>query len=198
MSDEIAPEPKPESWLKEVLDSNLVAAIIGFVSALFVYYLTDRSQSKKKADEDRRKYLVLLSATMKELLFYQGKLATLSEKLAGCITDLKKGTPGIILPSFSVYPEFLEQSKIQLNSLFQNASIVQKVGHCHFELCHVLERLNWLKGDIFMEMVRQPQNLNAVIANLDGIKGLLVITSKVFGDTASTLNNEITNLSRHV
>jgi hypothetical protein len=131
-------------WL-QVLNSNLVAALIGFLAAFLIWKLTEQSQSKKKLIEDEMKYLALLRAIQTELRFYANKLEFLSQQMGNALIAISTHQL-VIQPSYTLYPTFLERAKQELSGSFRNDELVRELGHCHFELCHIVERMNWFKA----------------------------------------------------
>jgi hypothetical protein len=173
-----------ESLITELINSNLVSALIGFVSALLVFGLAERKQQKRKASEENDKYLVSLQSTENEIEFYKGKLEFLSGQLAEALNCIQNNNLNFATPSYSFYPDFLEKSKSDLSGFFRNSHLVHEVGHCHFELCHIVERLNWLKmlgrHEIFA-------NRN----NIAGMKDLVDSNIPVFAKTVALTQTEM-------
>ena len=126
---------KDPAWL-QALNSNLVAAIVGFASALLIWKLSEWSQARQKKDEDKARYLSLLRAIEAELRFYKGKLDGLSKHCGNAIEAIQTQRM-VIRPSYSLYPMFLERSKQELCGYFKNEELVKELAHYHFELCHI-------------------------------------------------------------
>jgi hypothetical protein len=168
-------------WL-QVLNSNLVAALIGFLAACLIWKLTEQSQTKRKLIEDEIKYLALLRAIQTELRFYANKLEFLSQQMGNAMVAINTHQP-VIQPSYTLYPTFLERAKQELSGFFKSDELVRELGHCHFELCHIVERVNWYKS---LTAQLLPANFN----NIGGIKRLIDSNIPVFKRVADLFEKE--------
>ena len=118
------------------------------------------------------------------------KLHQLSNEITDIITSITPAqTKSIIIPSYSLYPDFLEKSKIEINSFFRNSDLVKNIGECHFELCHILERLNFLK-DEFKKPFNQ-LHIPTTITNLEGFGSLVDKNIKTFECVISDIDKEL-------
>lgn len=168
------------SSVSRVLDSNLAAACIGLIGGAVGFFIARYlDRSSKRRDEEER-YCVLLESLANELEFYADKFGFLSDQLAGFI-----GGSGIV-PSYTFYPNFLEQGKIRMNEFMRNSKLVKEVGHCHFELSHICERMENFKKQ--SEDGTSPHPM--LIGNANGFKGLVDSNIPVFKTNALALRQE--------
>ncbi|MGA2787474.1 MAG: hypothetical protein ABSF60_08095 [Verrucomicrobiota bacterium] len=168
-------------WL-QVLNSNLAAALIGFLAALLIWRLTEWSQAKRKKRDNEMEYLALLRAVQNELIFYKNKFGFLSNQIGEAIKAAMQGRPAA-RPSYSFYPAFLERAKQDLCSFFKNEELVRELGHCYFELCHIVERVEWYKSV-------QAERLVFEVNNIQGVKALIDSNIPVFERTAQLFAEE--------
>jgi hypothetical protein len=152
-------------WL-QILNSNLVAALIGFLAALLIWRLSEWSQAKRKKRDYEMKYLALLRAIQNELIFYKNKFEFLSNQIGDAVEAAMHGRP-VARPSYSFYPAFLERAKQELCSFFKNEELVRELGHCYFELCHIVERVEWYKSVQVERLVFEVNNIRGVKTLID-------------------------------
>jgi len=160
--------------------------ITGVITSFLAFLIKEWIQNKKAKKLELKKYTILLQSTRNEISFYQGKLNQLSGEINNIINDLQKGNK-CIMPSYSLYPDFLEKCKIEINSFFLSSELVKEVGECHFELCHILERFSTEKGDLIKN---NPADEFALV-NLNGLKILIDDNIHRFSEVISHLDEEI-------
>ena len=117
--------------------------------------------------------------------FYNDKLHQLSDEARKIITAIGTNSNPII-PTYSLYPKFLENSKINLNKFYRNIDIVKRIGHCHFELSHIQERLELIKKEL--RILYDPQ---LQISNVGGFKGLVDSNIIEFQGMINDINSEL-------
>lgn len=127
------------------LTKIIVPVLIGVLISLGSFCLNNWYINKKQYENETVSYLNLLYATYTEVKLYIGKLRVLKDDIAKFIGDLESGNTTII-PSYSIYPNLLEKSKSEIMSFHRNADLIEEISLCHYELCHVLERLNKFKN----------------------------------------------------
>ena len=149
---------------------------------------------KEKKNDNYRKYLNCLFTTQNELKFYLEKFRQLSSEINNAIQDAKSGQT-VILPTYTFYPSFLEKQKIDLSGFFYNSVIIKDVGHCHFELCHIVNRLDLYKSEM---KGRNSQNLAMVLWNANGFKGLVDLNINTFNSLIKLMDTEIETINNKV
>jgi hypothetical protein len=171
---------QPDGW-----GIKLLAAVLGGVVATFVgFLLNQRHQDYKEKVKELKEYIVALQAAADELEFYGYKLNQLSSELAGLAKKVEEWSVDWIVPSYSIYPNFLEKCKSTIYTFYKNPTLVKDVGHCHFELCHILERLNLmrreLRAPLESEGAARTKQLRVHLFNVNGFKGLVDSNIPVF------------------
>src|SRR5437870_872404 len=122
------------------MNTELQAALIGAGAAILTLLLGETIQYYRRAFKELNDYIIALEFARNELVFYLGKLKQLVDELDAAEREITHRRKPII-PTYDVYPSFLEQAKITLARLYKNAQLVQQVGHCHYELSHIRQRL---------------------------------------------------------
>ena len=174
-----------EAWYFKLASfaGGIVATFLGFL-------LNQRYQNDKEKIKELKEYIVSLQSAANELEFYGGKLKQLSGELENLVNALQRRDTNWIIPTYSIYPDFLEKCKITISAFHKNPNLVKEVGHCHFELCHILARL-----DLHKEQMSVPLPagllLNAQLAvhfaNANGFKGLVDSNIPVFKATREAI-----------
>jgi hypothetical protein len=99
-----------------------------------------------------------------------------------------------IIPSYSLYPRFLEKSKIELARARRNPDLIRQVSRTHFELSHIAERLVELKRD----WSDGPANLAFARSNLEEFKKLVDDGIPGFNACATALEKEGEAMTREL
>ena len=164
---------------------KLAVGVVGGVVATFVgFLLNQRYQDDKEKIKNLKEYIATLYSAANELEFYTDKLKQLSGELDCLIEQLRHWRTEWIIPTYSIYPDFLEQCKITINRFHRNPTLVKDIGHCHFELCHILERLDLLKRQMYAPLPTDAaaltQQLQLHRVNANGFKGLVDANIPVF------------------
>jgi len=189
-----------ESWKKD-FGVPLFSGIIGALLSLLIYLIQHKRQRKDELEKQRRKYQICLESIKNELNFYCIKLEQVDREIENLQKEFKENTGHYVVPSYSFYPGFLEQSKIELNKFFENSEIVDAVGHCHFELCHIADRLDSVKrmfSDTSTELLKGMDLINRLYAmakNFEGINALIKNNITDFKKTISKMEIEIRRTS---
>ena len=170
--------------LTEVLDSNLASAFVGLIGGAVGFFVARRLEDQKATREEDNRYCCLLESISNELEFYAGKL----EFLSGQLRDFLAGTG--VVPSYTFYPAFLEQGKLRMNDFMRNSNLVKEVGHCHFELHHICERLEVFKRECNDATLPPPLRQ----ANTQGFKRLVDSNVPVFRANAAALRQVLEHL----
>ncbi|HUI28825.1 MAG TPA: hypothetical protein VLX91_01320 [Candidatus Acidoferrales bacterium] len=136
---------------------------------------------------ERQKYLTTLITIQNELAFYRTKFIQLSGEVAAAVIAAQNNQP-VILPTYRLYPDFLENQKIELSKFHFDSELIKDVGYCHFELRHIIERLT-----LYLEQMisLNPQNATVYLGNALGFKGLLDGDTKTFEDTINRFQAEV-------
>ncbi len=140
------------NFYSQILDflSGITGILIGVgigVLTSFLGFLTNSSYQKRQDEKkELKKYYISLKSTRDELDFYLGKLRQLGNEMTN-IFNLIKAHKSFAIPSYSLYPDFLEKAKIEQYGFFKNSELVKKIGMCHYELAHVSERLEFFKRE---------------------------------------------------
>jgi len=173
------------------LTNYLVGIIIGITTSFVGFLLKDLYQSRKSQKSETKKYIICLESTKQELSFYVPKLKQMAEEMVKLISAMEKG--GIsVLPSYTFYPEFLGKCKIELNHFFKNNDLVKEVGYCHFELCHIVNRLKHHRNDILNSTDKRGSS-KYTISDLKGFTGLISSNIDKFNQTILEIDKELTH-----
>ena len=182
-----------DSWLSKVL-IGLAGIGVTFVG----FFLNQVYQNQKEKLKELKQYAVALQSAANEVSFYRAKLCQLSEALERILNQLKNGEWDVIIPSYSLYPDFLEKCKHTLSSFFENSELVQNIGHCHFELCHIVARLEQTRTS-FEESIEKDEIrriLTLRYKNTEGFKRLVDANIPVFQETVELLLAENAKIER--
>ena len=185
---EIVNSKEQSEWSS--IKGTVLGIISGAIIAIFSVWLANYFNLKKEKKKENDNYKTLLLTSKNELEFYIRKLFQLSNESSEIINVLSIEKDPLI-PSYSIYPKFLENSKIGLSKFYRNVEIVEKVGHCHFELSHISERLEQLKKEL-----RSKFNVQKQIANVEGFKELVVSNIQEFKNAIDLIQNEIAHLNK--
>jgi hypothetical protein len=178
-----------EAWYFKLASfaGGIVATFLGFL-------LNQRYQNDKEKIKEFKEYISSLQSAANELEFYGDKLKQLSGELDRLIGALREWRTDWIIATYSIYPEFLEKCKITINTFHKNPHLVKEVGHCHFELCHILARLDFLKEQMFAPLPQHPAALTEQLkihrVNANGFKGLVDSNIPVFKATCDLILSE--------
>jgi hypothetical protein len=158
--------------------------LIGIGGVVLGFFLNQYHQESKEKIKELKEYIATLQSAANELEFYGNKLKQLSEELDRIAIELKAWRILWIVPTYSIYPNFLEKCKITINRFQKNPNLVKEVGNCHFELCHILERLNLLKAEMRVSLPTEPRAMTEQLkthrVNVEGFKGLVDDNIPVF------------------
>lgn len=170
-----------EAWYFKLASfaGGIVATFLGFL-------LNQRYQNDKEKIKELKEYIVSLQSAANELEFYGGKLIQLSGELGELAIILKRRDVDWSVQSYSIYPDFLEKCKITMNTFYKNPNLVKEIGNCHFELCHILARLDWHKDQMsapLPEGLLRNSHLAVHLTNVNGFKGLVDLNIPVFKAT---------------
>lgn len=166
---------------RDVIYPLIVALIIFMINSAY-----HRNQNKKQRND---RYRSLLIATKREVQLYQEKLADLKKHCNGIIEKLE-ADEGVVIPSYSFYPNYLETMKLKLVEYCNNTEILDELSNYHFELSHVAARLEIMKDRL------RPKNRNNK-KETKNTKGLKLLTETTIGKLRSLitkLDHEISQL----
>ena len=172
---------KEASTALKFWDSHFMATCNGLICVVVGFVLSWGAQCWQKRRENNTRYRCLLESVANELDFYADKFNFLSAQISTFLAERR------IIPSYKFYPSFLEQGKLRLNEFMRNSDLVKQVGHCHFELGHICER---------MEIFRRECDVTNPLpmANAIGFKRLVDSNIPVFKTTADALRKEAKTL----
>lgn len=167
--------------------SAILSFIFGIMATFIGFLLNQTWQQTKERKQKLEKIIALFESTSAELEFYAEKLKQLSAHLAkvGQSQPPIPGMSGIVVPSYDLYPAFLEKAKLELTTFPQTLPIVSRVGSCHYELCHIQEKLAWFKQ--LAANQQGPQWLMNVVLTAGGLRGLANQNIASFEATANEL-----------
>ena len=176
-----------------------LASFAGGIIATFVGFLLNQShQNYREKIKQINEYNASLQSSANELEFYSGKLKQLSGELENLAEKLdRRDAYNWITPTYSLYPNFLEKCKITINTFHKNPNLVKQIGHCHFELCHILARLDLHKEQMSVQLPTGllRENAMAVLCvNVKGFKGLIDLNIPVFKATCDIILAEKTKM----
>jgi hypothetical protein len=176
----IAASPPLTANSSSFLDSKFVSSSIGLIGGAVGFLLSRWIAERTKKREEDEQYCCLLVSAANELEFYAEKFTFLSSQLAQYLA----GTG--VIPSYQFYPAFLEQIKIRISGLMRDADVLKEIGHCHFELSHICERMA-----IFKKQCDDPAPLAPMITkNTRGFKELVDSNIPVFQKIAAVLRDQ--------
>lgn len=155
------------------------------LASIITLILTNFYKNRLKKKEEINNYKVLLLSTKNELEFYISKLKQLDNESLSIIHNIRINEKPII-PTYSLYPKYLEDAKIRINIFFKNADIVKRISHCHFELSHLSERLELMKKEL-----RTDYDSDIEISNVGGLNKLESSNIREFTDVIEELSSEI-------
>jgi hypothetical protein len=170
---------------QEILNSNLVSAIVGTVSGLTGVFFGEWLKDRKICKENRRKYKAAVLSARHELSFYAQLLIGFSDEMNSMILQMEKFRATWVKPSFAVYPSFLEVQKNEICALSKNYDLVLKVVECHFNLCHLKEMM-----DSIEKTVVQANEVRYLIENMKSVGVLAKSSAVLFETTARQLADE--------
>jgi|GEM_PF-5363526 len=192
------PIPNLISCLADISDPwyfKLASFAGGIVATFIGFFLNQYHQNNKEKIKELKEYISSLQSSANELEFYNAKLNQLSGELEKLANTLQQRNV-FIIPSYSLYPDFLEKCKIALNTFHKNPHLVKEIGHCHFELCHILARLDFLKVEMSTSLQQSQTQLH--IANIRGFKELVDSNIPVFKATCDLLLAEKTSMEHEL
>lgn len=168
--------------------------LIGVVVALLSFFVKEYYQDYRRKRIELKRYCICLESTRNELLFYLetfNKLLSDISSIFGAVRTPHK----IIIPTYSLYPNFLEHSKIKLNSFFRNSELVRTVGHCHFELSHILLGLDLMKYQL-QSYISNPKLFSAsdIEYDLKGFQKLVTNNIEMFKKAISDIEQELSKV----
>ncbi|HRI47976.1 MAG TPA: hypothetical protein PK559_12795 [Ignavibacteriaceae bacterium] len=149
---------------------------------------------KEKEIDNYQKYVTGLSTTENELEFYLSKYRQISGEIGATVNAAQTGQP-FTIPTYTFYPLFLEKQKIELSGFYFNSDLIKDIGHCHFELCHIIERLNLYKTEL--KGINQ-QNVTVVLGNALGFKGLVDSNIITYQNIITKIKSEINNIKNKI
>jgi hypothetical protein len=191
----LADAASPEAWY-----FKLASFAGGIVATFFGFLLNQRYQNDKEKIKELKEYIASLQSAANELEFYGDKLKQLSGELERLINALREWRTDWIIPTYSIYPEFLEKCKTTINTFHKNPILVKEVSHCHFELCHILARLDLLKEQMYTPLPANAAALTEQLkihrVNANGFKGLVDSNIPVFKATCDLILSEKSDMER--
>ncbi len=156
---------------QSVVDSELVAALIGAFTGLGGYFLGALLQRRALAREVASRHASLLLAAFTELGVQIGRLSELRAHLVDVRSDIESGGSKVRIPSTPILPGFLGTLRDQVLGFQPRHDILTELGRCHFELCHVearldvlRERLREFKGGVSMTLIANVSGLSLLVA----------------------------------
>ncbi len=157
----------------------------GSVGAVVVLFLTQFIAYSRRRREDRKKYITTLMIINAELKFYRNKLSQLESFNTQILEDLETGKIPVV-PTYSFFPEHLSQMKALLCQHQRNPELIREVTECHFEICHITERLDHTKS-----VLRDNINNDIEILNIRGFNKLISKTASLFECTEKLISQAI-------
>jgi hypothetical protein len=191
-------EASSDSWGIKIL----VGVVAGVVATFLGFLLNQYHQDSKETIKETKEYIASLQSAANELEFYTGKLQQLSSELEALEKRLEAWKTNWVIPTYSIYPDFLEKCKITISAFHKNPKLVKEVGHCHFELCHILARLDFLKKEMNTTMEGSAtditRELNTRRINCGGFKALVDENIPVFKATREEILSEKVKMDREL
>ena len=167
--------------------SVVAAVLLGVAVSFASFCLKELIQAWRARKRRSNEYGHALAATMDELRFYLGTLKQLEGEANAILLALSAGKP-FSVPTYSLYPSFIEHAKMDLGNFHRSSGLVGRVSRCHFELCHVSERLTRLKA---VALVRTPAGASLAPENVRGFVRLITENIQRFEQTIESLAAEV-------
>jgi len=153
----------------------VIAAALSMAVSVFAVIATSGLAWHRDERKALLEYLSIVKAAAHELRFYLGKLHRVIEdveKLAALIPERLQ--PVIfVIPTYDLYPDYLEQIKLELAKRTRNDGLVQQISNCHFELCHIRERFAQTKAAFSEHFLNIAHASNLRTENLAGFLALV-------------------------
>ena len=124
-----------------MLTSDRIATLaIGAVLTLVIREVWGYVKSRRAT---RARWRTLVTVARDEIAFNLGKLEQLEKELGKFVKTLTgQGGQHAFIPSYTVYPEFLEhQRRLIAEHGLSGSETVKNLGHCAFELRHIAKRI---------------------------------------------------------
>ena len=193
-----ASSPDSDGWGIKIL----VGLVAGVVATFLGFLLNQYQQDNKDTIKEIKEYIAALQSAANELEFYTDKLQQLSSELDALVKRLEAWKTNWVIPTYSIYPDFLEKCKTTISVFHKNPKLVKEVGHCHFELCHILARLDFLKKEmnaiIEGSAADITRELNTRRINCGGFKALVDSNIPVFQAAREEILSEKTQMDREL
>lgn len=185
-----------------LLESQFVSALIGAGSATIIFLIGYAIQKYREDCQALNSQISTLQIALNEAKFYLERLQQLVGEAKAIIQVCDARLAGghqpnqIIVPSYSIYPDVLGQTKLALAREIENADLVSLASLLHFELSHIAERLKSVKeyaaGGI----------PNGAISNfksdVQGFLGLVELNIPRFAKCAKLLEGELAERKRRL
>ena len=171
--------------LTDVVNWQIVSTFLAMIATFFGFLGSQYVQRRAVQKEEDRRFRVAINNARNEIEFYISKLNILTSQVQDALDSLDNRH--VLVPSYTFYPSLLEQLKVELASFLREEELIKQVGHCHFELAHVVERLDTYKS-------RVPDKCDpAYVTNVEGFKSLVDATVSAFESTRHNLEEWLNN-----
>jgi|GEM_PF-2159810 len=181
----------------DFLNSNLVAAAIGFFGAIFTVVVTT---AFARRDKDKAALDALVSEmrlVLIELELYAPKLDLLSGQIFQMKSSIEMGlthTQVLILPSYSLSSDLFDRGKVALANHGCEPILIREVSNCGFEVTHLngfldniraaiskdyRDQRDWFYLSITLSQVHLP-NINALMTLSEDTRAYFTKTIAMF------------------
>lgn len=168
------------------LESQVGAALVSGGTAIVAFFFGQHFERAKERRREWSDYHNALQLTQHELEFHVERFLQLSKELTSLAEQLRNGVHYVV-PSYTLYAASLEHFKMLLGGFLRNSDLVKAVGECHFELSHIIERLDFTKEQCGKAI---GANVHLICVNVEGFNTLVKENISRFRDVIDKIREE--------
>lgn len=189
--------------------STMIAALAAIIAAALTSGLSEWLRRKTERKAAAHRYIVALTLARSEILFYRRGFDQLSERAEGISFSVQMPTTlRLGVPTYDIYPDALEKAKLSLFDALRSSDLVEEIGHCHYELCHIRRRLAHVietvtrynamprHSESLGDVLRAKLEVDVVIDDARGFRGLVESNKLVFENCAKWITEEIARVTK--
>lgn len=170
---------------------QVVSVLMGAVVTFIAFLIKERYYRRKDERKRTVRKIALLQSAGAEIGFYRGKLVQIKNQIDEIIPALTS-EQRVIVPTYTVYPGFIENLKTELARDVEEPDLVKKLSHCHFELAHIARRL----ADNISMTGKGKGSVKDQQARWGGLRKLVNSNITTFKSFESTLDKRRSNLEQ--
>lgn len=134
------------SWiLAEGMTEGDVITLLGSILTCAVAVFAVNAASKLAWQQQEKRmlgdYINVLNAVRHELGFLDDRFGIVVEMLR----NFKTPDEPFTIPIFDIFPEYLEDLKLEVAKNSKNISLVKGIAKCHFDVCVIRDRLKAIR-----------------------------------------------------